>query len=87
MTIAFDIPANLEDRLAEQGSDANLVAKEATLVELYRQEKISHGELAQALGLSRSETDALLKRHDVTEDLITAEELDAQVAGLRQLLR
>lgn len=86
MTISFDIPPNVEIRFAEGGRDINLAAKEAALVELYRQEKISHGELAQALDLSRLEVDAVLKRHGVTEDLITAEELDAQVTRLNELL-
>ena len=55
------------------------------LVELYRQGRISHGELAEGLGLSRYETDGVLRRH-VTEDLLSGEELDEQLAGLRTRL-
>jgi hypothetical protein len=32
------------------------------------------------------ETEALLKRHGVTEDLVTAAEFDEQLAGLRERL-
>jgi len=86
MTITFSIPPSVESRFAEEGRDVNSAAKEAALVELYRQEKISHGELAHALDLSRQEADAVLRRHGVTEDMITAEELDAQVADFNKLL-
>jgi predicted HTH domain antitoxin len=86
MTVTFSIPQNVERLLAEDGQDLNLAAKEAALVELYRREKISHGELAQALGLSRYETDGVLRKHGVIEDLITREELQAQIASLGELL-
>ena len=87
MTIAFDIPQNIESLLQQGGQSPSVAAKEAFLVELYRQEKISHGELAQALGLSRQETDVVLNQHGVTEDLLTPQELAAQVASLSELLR
>lgn len=45
--------------------------KEAALVELYRQERISRPELLPALDLPRHQTDDLLKRPGVTEDLIS----------------
>ena len=86
MTITFSLPQEIERLLAQEGQDLSLITKEAALVELYRQEKISHGQLAQALGLSRYETDAVLKRHGVTEDLITSEELNAQLKNLKTLL-
>lgn len=86
MTVSFTIPPHIEQRLVGENLDLNSAAREATLVELYRQERISHGELAQALNLSRLETDALLKRHGVIEDLVTPDELEAQVLKLRELL-
>ena len=46
----------------------------------------SHGKLAASLGISRYETDALLKRHNVTEDLATYEEYLEQVRDLREKL-
>ncbi len=35
-------------------------AEEAYLVDLYRQERITHHQLAEALGLTRYETDGIL---------------------------
>jgi predicted HTH domain antitoxin len=86
MTIHIQLPASLEQALARLGRDPVRELKEAALVELYRQLRISHGELAEGLGLSRSETDALLRRHNVTEDLLTSEELRDQVDRLRKLV-
>ena len=86
MGISIELPSALEDKLRAALGDLDSAAKEAMLVELYRQAKISHGELAASLGLSRYETDGLLKRHNVTEDLITSSELDAQINGLRKLV-
>lgn len=87
MTIAFDFPGNIQNVLQQGGQDPNQAAKEFLLVELYRQEKISHGELDHALGLSRVQVDGLLHRHGVTMDLPAPDELASQLEGLRQMLR
>lgn len=87
MLVTFELPNNIERRLRQLG-DLDQVAKEAALVELYRQEKLTHHELAQALGLSRIETDVLLKKHNVTEDLMTIEQFERQADQLwRELAR
>jgi hypothetical protein len=86
MAITFQLPETVEQHLREVFADLDQAAKEAALVELYRQDKITHFELAQALGLSRCETDGVLQRHGVTEDLLTSAEHEAQLAGLRKLL-
>lgn len=86
MAISFSLPEPIEEILRVQVGNLDEVAKEAALVELYRQGRLSHHELATALDLDRFETDAILKRHKVTEDLITQQEFDEQVAGLRKLL-
>jgi predicted outer membrane protein len=85
MAIQITLPANLEERLRADLGDLAAAGKEAMLVELYRQAKITHHELSQALGLSRFETDAVLKRHDVTEDLPMLEEHLADLDALRKL--
>jgi len=82
MVVNIQLPAELEQRLRQQSADLESEAKQAMLVELYRQDKLSHFELSQALGLERFETDALLKKHNVTEDLATDEEYDAALAHL-----
>lgn len=83
MAITFDIPPDLEESLTQQFGNLNQAAKEAALVELYRQGRISRPELSRALGFSRYETDGLLKRHNVTEDLLTLEQLDEQLRSQR----
>jgi len=85
MTVSFSLPSDIEAHLRRDLGDLDRAAKEATLVELYRQENLTHYELSQALGLSRFETDGLLKRHHVTEDLLTVEDFNRQVDDLRQL--
>jgi predicted HTH domain antitoxin len=82
MTVTFELPEDVEQRLRQQSPDLDSEAKEAMLVELYRQDKLSHFELAQALGLDRFETDAVLKKHNVTEDLPTDEEYEAALIRL-----
>jgi len=87
MSFQIELPTTIEDKLRAQVGDLAAAGKEAMLVELYRQGKISHGELAEGLGLSRSQADAVLKRHNVTEDLLSSEELAEQTAGLREILQ
>ncbi|HZW11144.1 MAG TPA: UPF0175 family protein [Phycisphaerales bacterium] len=85
MTISFEIPTSVEQAILGSGGEPAAELKEAALVELYRMGRISHGQLAEGLRLSRPEADAVLKRHSVVEDLLTREELDEQIAGLRKL--
>lgn len=86
MTVTFTLPDAVERELRVQFSDLGAAAKEAALVELYRLNILSHGQLAESLGISRDETNAVLKRHKVLEDLPTVEEFDAQMARTRVLL-
>lgn len=86
MGITFQLPNTVEQRLRDHFADLDHAAKEAALIELYRQDVVSRFELAQALGLSRFETEELLARHGVTEDLLTVQEHEAQLQGLRRLL-
>jgi hypothetical protein len=84
MAITFDIPADLEESLGRQFGNLNQASKEAALVELYRQGKISRPELSRSLDLSRYETDSLLKMHGVTEVLIPVEQLNEQLLSCEQ---
>lgn len=86
MAINIQLPTTIEEKLRSDFGELAAVGKEAMLVELYRQGKISHGELAEGLVVSRYEADGVLRRHNVTEDLLRADELEQQVAGLRRLL-
>ena len=86
MAISFTLPPEIEQQLREEFGDLNAAAKEAALVELYRHQRLTHHQLATALGLDRFETEAVLKRHNVTEDLITPGEYNEQLTQLRALL-
>ncbi len=83
MTVSFELPREVEQRLRAQTPNLEAEAKEAMLVELYRQDRLSHHELAQALGLDRFQTDGVLKKHRVTEDLPTPQELAKDLQRLR----
>ena len=82
MNISFEIPQDIEHELCTDGRDMNREAKEAYLVNLYREERISHCQLAEALGMSRYETDGVLKRYKVSPN-VTAEEMRAQATALK----
>ena len=86
MSISFDLPADVEEQLRRDHANLDGLAKEAALVELYRQGSITQHQLAESLDKTRFEIDELLKQHNVTEDLVTAEEVAKQVATLRRLL-
>src|SRR5207248_268515 len=83
MIIRFELPPTIERHLTN-GGDFNREAKEAYLVELYRQERITHDDLGEALGLGFHETEQLLKEHGVGHDF-TLEEFEAERTSLRQV--
>lgn len=85
-TISFDLPDSVRAHLSGIVSNVDGAAKEAAVVEMYRQGQISHGALSECLGMARHEVDALLKRHHVTEDLQTVDEFDRDLAEIRRLL-
>ena len=57
MNISFELPQDIEEQVRTSEADLNQEAKEAYLVELYWQDKISHHQLGEALGLDDYETD------------------------------
>lgn len=83
MSISFDLPTDIESGLRAALGDLNQAAKEAALVELYRQRKISHLDFSRALGLTRLEAENVLKRHDVVDDLPDKDEYDQALRRLR----
>jgi hypothetical protein len=86
MSISFELPVAVEEQLRRDHADLDVVAKEAALVELYRQGRITQHQLGLSLDKSRFDVDELLKRHKVTEDLDTAEQVAEQITTLRRLL-
>jgi hypothetical protein len=85
MAVSFQIPFDLEQNLRRSVTDLDAQAKEALLVALYRQGKLSHVALSRALGLDRFETEQALHRHNVTEDLGTVQDYLDDVATLEKL--
>ena len=86
-TISFDLPDSVERHLATLSDNVDAAAKEAAVVELYRHGQLSHGALADCLGISRMEVDGLLERHGVTEDLPSVAEFREQLEAIRNRLR
>jgi predicted HTH domain antitoxin len=86
MSISFELPMGVEEQLRRDYANLNVVAKEAELVELYRQGRITQHQLGLSLDMSRFDVEELLKRHKVTEDLDTAEQVAEHITILRRLL-
>jgi predicted HTH domain antitoxin len=85
MAVSFQLPSDLEQSLRHDLSDLEGEAKEAFLVSIYRRGKLSHLALSQALGLDRFETEDLLHKHNVTEDLGTLEDYLEDARTLEKL--
>jgi hypothetical protein len=82
MTISFELPRDIEEQVRMNGADLNREAFELFVVELFRQDRITHHQLTEALGLSRLETDGVLKRHKISSGP-TLEEIRAEIGSLR----
>jgi predicted HTH domain antitoxin len=83
MTISFEIPQDIEQQVRTNGVDLEREVREMYLIELYRQDRITHHQLAEALGLTRLETDGVLKRHKISSGP-NLEELRAEIGSLRE---
>ena len=86
LAVTIQLDAALEAQLRREVGDLDQVAKEATLVDLFRQGKLSHFELTQALGVDRFETNAILNKHGVHEGSLTLEDLEEQRLTLDRVL-
>lgn len=86
LTITLNLPANIERELLATTPDLDSAATEALLVSLYRQRKLSLLELSKALDLDRFETENILAKHNVIEDLGAPEEYLDDARKLSELL-
>ena len=84
MAVSFELPRNIEKSLREEVGDLGQAAKEALLVELYRQHKLTQDQLAEALGISWYESEGVLKRHEVFHEIIV-EDVVRESEAIRQL--
>ena len=81
MNISFEIPKDIEQQIRTGDEDLSREAKEVYLMEQFRQAKLSHRQLQDALGLSFQETEELLKRRGLGQDI----DADAFEAGRERL--
>jgi hypothetical protein len=79
MIVNILIPEDLEQTLRAKTPNLDDTAREAVLVALFRQGQLTHKQFSQALGLDRWQADAVLKKHNVIEDLPTIDEIREQV--------
>jgi predicted HTH domain antitoxin len=86
ISVAVDLPPQVEERLRAESGDLSSAIRESFAINLFRRGILSHHELGQVLGLDRFETDALLKRNEVTEYSLTHEDIDADVNSLKEFL-
>ncbi len=82
MTISFELPSEIEQQIRTNGVDLDREARELYLIELYRQERISHAQLRDALGVSFHEAERLIKAHAAGRDF-PLDEFEEQRAFLR----
>ena len=85
MAVSFQLPPDLEQNLRHDLKDLDAEAKEALLVALYRRGKLSHVALSRVLGLDRFETEDVLRKHNVTEDLGTVDDYLQDARTLEEL--
>jgi predicted HTH domain antitoxin len=81
MTITIELPSNLD-----AGSIVHLEreAREAIAVRLYREQQLSHGQVAKFLGIGRGQVDEVLGRHERFDEF-TAEEIAEQAESLKRI--
>lgn len=83
MTLTIQLPDELVSQLSEPGRDLQRAALEALAVEEYRARRMTHAQLGELLGLSRWETDGLLKEHRAWIDY-TVEDFRSEADGVRK---
>ncbi len=86
LTVKLELPEELEQALRAAPGNLDVEVRDAYVLELFRQGRLSHYELSQALGLDRFETDAYLKRHNVYEGSLTMEDLDEQQRRVEEVM-
>jgi len=86
LNVTLDLPPDIEEKLRRETPNLDADVKEAYVLELFRRGRLSHYELSQVLGLDRFETDAYLKRHQVSEGSLTMADLEADRQTLLRVL-
>lgn len=76
VNLNLNLPADVEQRLRDEIKDLDRNARESVLLEYFRRGALSHYELSCALGITRFETDALLKQRGIFEGSPTVEDVE-----------
>jgi hypothetical protein len=84
VNVTFDLPSELEEKLACNAAELSADVKEAYAIELFRRGLLDHYQLSQVLGLDRIDTDACLKRHEVFTGSLTMEDLEDDYRTLQR---
>jgi predicted HTH domain antitoxin len=84
VSVTFDLPLSVEEKLRREMGDLDQIAKQALAVEAFRAAKLSLGQFADLLGISTYEADGFLKARGVFLDLSETELGDERTA-LRKL--
>jgi hypothetical protein len=84
--LTLEIPDDVAEQLRLEGVDVSREVLEGFALKEYRAGTLSRPQVRKLLGFeSRFELDDFLKLHNVTEDLMTVEEFEDQLEGLRRL--
>ena len=87
MILTVELSSELEAAIRRNiDGDLNAYAREALAVQMYRDRKLTHGQLQQFLGVKSYEADTILKKHGGVDEL-TSTELAAQVQASQNVRR
>jgi predicted HTH domain antitoxin len=85
MTVVIEMTPEAEELLRAEWGDLNRAAREALVIESYRQAKLSLGQCSSLLGLSVVETEAFFRDRCVAIGL-TMQDVDDDVARLKRIV-
>jgi predicted HTH domain antitoxin len=86
MTVVIDIPAETEKLLQAEWGDLNRAAREALVIESYRQGKLSLGQCSEIFGQTLLATEAFFRSRGV-ELPMTADDVERDRVVLERLLK
>lgn len=84
MTVSFDLPTEIEHELRSLFGDLGKAAKDALLIDAYRQGQISIGRIAETLGMERIQAHQWLAGHNVPINY-SVEDFEADRSTLNKL--
>jgi predicted HTH domain antitoxin len=86
MSVVIDITPETERLLTAEWGDINKAAREALIIESYRQGKLSLGQCTEILGLSVFETETFFRSRGI-DLFLTAEDINRDRACLERILK